>query len=106
MEAVEILDTDVVVSSHACGALTDVVLARAAAAHARVAVLPCCHDLAIGDDGGVSGWIDGPLAIDIKRAYQLSERGYRIWTQTISGDITPKNRLLLGAPLSVRGVRL
>ena len=98
LEAVEILDTDVVVSSHACGALTDVVLARAAAAHARVAVLPCCHDLAIGNDGGVSGWIDGPLAIDIRRAYQLSERGYRIWTQTISGDITPKNRLLIGAP--------
>lgn len=98
LEAVEILDTDVVVSSHACGALTDIVLARAAAAHARVAVLPCCHDLAIGNDGGVSGWIDGPLAIDIRRAYQLSERGYRIWTQTISGDITPKNRLLIGSP--------
>jgi hypothetical protein len=46
----------------------------------------------------VSGWVDGPVAIDIMRAYQLSERGYRIWTQTISGDITPKNRLLLGAP--------
>ena len=45
LEAVEILDTDVVVSSHACGGLTDLVLARAAAARARVAVLPCCHDL-------------------------------------------------------------
>jgi hypothetical protein len=98
LEAVEILETDVVVSSHACGALTDVVLARAAAARARVAVLPCCHDLASANDGGVAGWVDGPVAIDIMRAYQLSERGYRIWTQTISGDITPKNRLLLGAP--------
>ena len=102
LEAVEILDTDVVVSSHACGALTDVVLARAAAARARVAVLPCCHDLAMGNDGGVTGWVDGPLAIDIRRAYQLSERGYRIWTQKISGDITPKNRLLIGSPLSSR----
>jgi N-acetylmuramic acid 6-phosphate (MurNAc-6-P) etherase len=102
LEAVEILETDVVVSSHACGALTDVVLARAAAARARVAVLPCCHDLASANDGGVSGWVDGPVAIDIMRAYQLSERGYRIWTQTISGDITPKNRLLLGAPRAVR----
>ena len=105
LEAVEILETDVVVSSHACGALTDVVLARAAAAHARVAVLPCCHNLASANDGGVSGWVDGPVAIDIMRAYQLSERGYRIWTQTISGDITPKNRLLLGAPRAVRSVR-
>jgi len=46
LEDIEILDTDVVVSSHACGALTDRVLNRAVAAHARVAVLPCCHDLA------------------------------------------------------------
>ena len=36
---------DVVVSCHACGALTDRVLARAAGARARVAVLPCCHDV-------------------------------------------------------------
>jgi hypothetical protein len=98
LETVEILDTDVVVSSHACGALTDLVLARAAAAQARVAVLPCCHDLARGNAGGLSGWVDGPLAIDIMRASQLSERGYRIWTQTIPAAVSPKNRLLLGAP--------
>ena len=98
LETVEILETDIVVSSHACGALTDVVLARAAAARARVAVLPCCHDLATSNDGGVTGWVDGPVAIDIMRAYQLRECGYRIWTQRISGDITPKNRLLIGAP--------
>lgn len=102
LETVEILDTDVVVSSHACGALTDLVLARAVAAHARVAVLPCCHDLARGNAGGLSGWVDGPLAIDIMRASQLSEQGYRIWTQTIPPAISPKNRLLLGAPRSLR----
>lgn len=98
LKTVELLDTDVVVSCHACGTLTDVVLARAAAARARVAVLPCCHDLEVGEAGGLSGWVDGPVAIDIMRARQLSARGYRIWTQTIPGDITPKNRLLLGAP--------
>jgi len=98
LQAVEIRDTDVVVSSHACGALTDVVLARAAAARARVAVLPCCHDLATGDSGGLSGWLDDPLAIDVMRASRLRERGYQIWTQTIPRTITPKNRLLLGAP--------
>ena len=98
LEDVEILPTDVVVSSHACGALTDLVLDRAAAARARVAVLPCCHDLAKGDAGGLSGWVDGPVAIDIVRARRLTEQGYRIWTQAIPADITPKNRLLLGAP--------
>jgi hypothetical protein len=98
LEDVEILDTDLVVSSHACGALTDLVLDRAAAARARVAVLPCCHDLAACDAGSLCGWVDGPVAIDIVRAMRLEQRGYRVWTQTIPADITPKNRLLIGAP--------
>ena len=33
------------VSVHACGALTDRVIDAAVAAGARLAVLPCCHDL-------------------------------------------------------------
>jgi hypothetical protein len=98
IDDVDIHSTDVVVSSHACGALTDLVLDLAVAARARVAVLPCCHDLAAGDAGGLSGWVDGPVAIDIVRAMRLTQRGYRIWTQAIPADITPKNRLLLGAP--------
>ena len=95
---IEILHTDIVVSSHACGALTDQVLDRAAAARARLAVLPCCHDLAIGDTGSLTGWVDGALAIDIVRATRLAQQNYRIWTQSIPADITPKNRLLLGQP--------
>ena len=98
LQDVAIRAGDVVVSSHACGGLTDLVLDRAVAASARVAVLPCCHELASGDNGGLSGWIDGAMAIDVVRARRLTERGYRIWTQTIPSDITPKNRLLLGAP--------
>jgi hypothetical protein len=98
VEDIELLPTDVVVSSHGCGVLTDQVLGRAVAARARVAVLPCCHDLASGDAGGLSGWVDGPIAIDIVRAMRLARSGYRIWTQTIPADITPKNRLFLGAP--------
>jgi hypothetical protein len=104
LEDVEILRTDVVVSSHACGTLTDRVLNRAVAARARVAVLPCCHDLASGDAGGLSGWVDGPVAIDIVRATRLTQQGYRIWTQAIPASITPKNRLLLGAPMTAGAV--
>jgi N-acetylmuramic acid 6-phosphate (MurNAc-6-P) etherase len=99
LDAVAIVPTDVVVSSHACGRLTDLVIARAVAARARVAVLPCCHDLAISEATELSGWIDGPAAIDIVRAIHLKQQGYRVWTQTIPDSITPKNRLLLGAPL-------
>jgi methyltransferase family protein len=96
LDAVEILPADVVVSSHACGALTDVVLDRAVAGRARVAVLPCCHDLAVNDAGALTGWVDGALAIDIRRVQRLEQRGYRVWTQAIPADVTPKNRLLLG----------
>jgi len=95
LDGVALLPTDVVVSSHACGALTDFVLERAAAARARVAVLPCCHNLAKGDAGDLSGWVDGGLAIDILRAVKLQALGYSVRTQTIPAAITPKNRLLL-----------
>jgi len=98
LDEIEIQSDDVVVSSHACGDLTDRVLDRAAAAGARVAVLPCCHNLATCDAGALSGWVDKPLAIDIMRAVRLQQRGYRTWTQTIPDEITPKNRLLIGSP--------
>ena len=96
IETIDLQRDDVVVSSHACGGLTDLVLDRAAAAGARVAVLPCCHDLRENDAGPLAGWLDGPLAIDVMRAVTLERRGYRVWTQTIPSEITPKNRLILG----------
>ena len=105
LEDVELAATDVVVSSHACGALTDRVLERALAARARVAVLPCCHDLATADGSALAGWVDGAVAIDIMRAVRLEQQGYRVWTQVIPADITPKNRLLLGAPARTSSTR-
>ena len=67
-------------------------------AEARVAVLPCCHDVETCDAGALGGWVDAALAIDVRRASRLEACGYRVWTQTIPAAITPKNRLLLGAP--------
>ena len=87
-----------VVSVHACGGLTDLVLERAVAAGCRVAVLPCCHDLKCSDTGGLQGWLDGPLAVDVTRAALLRSAGYRVYTQIIPADITVKNRLLLAEP--------
>jgi len=89
---------DQVVSSHACGALTDRILDAAVAARAPVAVLPCCHDLGSCDPGPLEGWLDGPLAIDAMRAMRLASLGYHVRTQTIPSAITPKNRLLIGIP--------
>jgi hypothetical protein len=99
VEDVPLDSHDVVVSVHACGSLSDVVLERAAAARARVAVLPCCHDLDANDQGDLTGWVDGPLAVDVVRALRLKAQGYRIRTQSIAREITPKNRLLIGEPV-------
>jgi hypothetical protein len=95
---VQLYRDDLVVSAHACGGLTDLVLERAVKAGACVAVLPCCHNLKTGDLGGMEGWLDGPLAMDAARASRLRFQGYRVFTQQIPGDITPKNRLLMGEP--------
>lgn len=89
---------DLVVSVHACGALTDRVIARAVAARARLAVLPCCHDVQTCETGGLEGWMDSALAIDVTRASRLAHAGYRVRTRAIPTEITPKNRLLLGDP--------
>jgi hypothetical protein len=97
IQDVAVVPNDLVVSCHACGSLTDEVLSLAASARARVAVLPCCHDAGRFDGTTLTGWLDPALAIDVARATRLESKGYRVWTQTIPGDITPKNRLLLGA---------
>lgn len=92
--------SDLVVSVHACGALTDRVLERAVAARCRVAVLPCCHDKETCDTGQLEGWLDVPAAIDATRALSLRHAGYHVHTQLIPDEITPKNRLLLAEPSS------
>ena len=100
LEKVPLQHGDVIVSVHACGGLTDLVIELALGAGARLAVLPCCHDLDGADLGGLQGWLDGPLAMDAARVARLRANGYRVVTQLIPGDITAKNRLLLAEPAS------
>jgi len=91
---------DLVVSAHACGSLTDDILDLAVGAGARVAVLPCCHDLDTCDGGNLCAWMAGDLAVDAVRALTLRARGYAVHTASIPENITPKNRMLMGAPES------
>jgi SAM-dependent methyltransferase len=98
IENIVFTPADLLVSAHACGSLTDLVLESAMAVGARVAVLPCCHDLARSDTGDLQGWMDGPLAIDATRVARLRAADYQVTTQTIPVDITVKNRLLLAEP--------
>ena len=103
---IEIRPDDLVASVHACGTLTDTVLKLAVAARARVAVLPCCHDLTLSDTGGLEGWVSGPLDVDVMRAVWLRQQGYTVITRTIPADITPKNRLLMGHPEEYKKMKL
>ena len=100
VQDITILPDDIVVSAHACGSLTDLIIDKAIEQHARVAVLPCCHDLKKSSTDGLEGWMDNTLAVDTVRAMRLRSKGYRIVTQKIPGDITPKNRLLMGEYLN------
>jgi hypothetical protein len=95
---VELGPGDVVIATHACGRLTDEVIARAVAARARLALLPCCQDEETCDAGGLSGWMDLALAVDATRVARLRAEGYAVTTQTIPRAITAKNRFLLGDP--------
>ncbi len=98
MEQARVSPGSLLVSIHACGSLTDQVLNLAVDSGARVAVLPCCHDLKTCDTGSLAGWMDGPLAIDATRVARLTQAGYKVTTTVIPSDITPKNRLLTGWP--------
>ncbi|MFH0730280.1 MAG: methyltransferase [Pseudomonadota bacterium] len=96
VQEITLLPDDIVVSAHACGSLTDLIIDKAVEQRARVAVLPCCHNLKESPTDGLDGWMEGTLAVDTVRAMRLRSKGYRIVTQTIPSEITPKNRLLMG----------
>jgi len=98
LRAVPVSADDLVVSVHACGALSDLVLDRAISARAPVALLPCCHDAGTCDTGGLLGFLPVPLAVDATRVARLRAAGYDVSTQTIPAEITPHNRLILGLP--------
>lgn len=105
LEAFQLLHGDLAVSVHACGSLTDTVLDLVLGAGARVAVLPCCHDFERSSTGGLEGWIDGALAVDVTRAARLRHAGYEVITRVIPEEITPMNRLLMGEPDEVQGLK-
>jgi hypothetical protein len=96
LEDIDLGADDVVVSSHACGALSDAVLSRAADVGARVALLPCCHLTRWRPD--LAGRADPAACIDEERAKWLVERGYDVTVDMIPADVSAKNRLLLGRP--------
>ncbi|HEY4221081.1 MAG TPA: methyltransferase [Myxococcota bacterium] len=93
---VPIYARDLVVSAHACGSLSDDVMARAVDAGAHVAVLPCCHEFRYRAD--LVDVADPAGAIDDERRERLTQLGYRVSIASIPAEVSPKNRVLLGSP--------
>ena len=106
---------------HACGDLSDAVLALAVASRAPVALVPCCHRglgsarrlaarldeaapraRADGDARAPSGAegrrrVSPSVAVDVARLETLRRAGYAVAAATLPREITPQNRVLLGA---------
>jgi hypothetical protein len=86
-----------VVGIHACGGLTDKVIAAAVAADARtIALMPCCYEsTAVHAPNALRLALGVPLAADIHRTYTLEQLGYTVAWKSIPLSISPMNRILL-----------
>jgi len=106
-----------VVSCHACGTLTDEVIAAATAESVLrpMVLVPCCHPKRpalqtkqpwrLGqtwdrwpwlEDGAVC--LDGAAAVDEARQAYLSSLGYDVSVEFMDGSITVQNRAIVARP--------
>ncbi|KAL7547357.1 hypothetical protein ACHAWF_010673 [Thalassiosira exigua] len=87
----------IVISTHACGSLTDAVLRHAAEVDAAsMAVMPCCYT---GTDGGVPYGVRRMLGVglsaDVQRSFVLQDRGFHVDFAAVPRAITPMNRIIV-----------
>lgn len=87
----------IVISTHACGSLTDDVLKYATESEASaVAVMPCCYT---GTDSGapygVRRMLGVSLSADIRRSFYLQDSEYHVDFASIPKVITPMNRIIV-----------
>ena len=94
----EIVDTETsIVSSHACGLLTDACIETAIAVNGNIALMPCCYPKQkCPAPPALVHSLGNETAFDIHRTYRLEEAGYHVRWTTIPHSITPMNRVIVG----------
>ena len=87
----------VIISTHACGSLTDDVLQYAIDSEsAAVAVMPCCYTgTDKGTPYGIRRALGVSMAADVRRSFFLQEYGYHVDWATIPMEVTPMNRIIV-----------
>ena len=89
-----------VVACHACGHMSDEIIAMCIRAGADFAVMPCCHR--DRDTQNQMALVAATLgtsehaAIDAARVGSITARGYDCRWRTIDASISPENRILVG----------
>jgi len=86
-----------IISSHACGVLSDMCIDIAIKTGGSIALLPCCYPRSgCRAPQAVQTAVGFKLAYDIDRTYRLESAGYLVRWATIPEEITPMNRILIG----------
>eukprot|EP00956_Cyclotella_meneghiniana_P021871 scaffold40516_cov93-Cyclotella_meneghiniana.AAC.1 len=87
----------IVISTHACGSLTDNVLSYAIDENASaVAVMPCCYTgTDAGTPYGLRRMLGVSLSADVRRSFYLQNQGYHVDFASIPKVITPMNRIIV-----------
>ncbi|MCB9639836.1 MAG: hypothetical protein H6728_13655 [Myxococcales bacterium] len=93
---------------HACGELSDAIMAIAIARREPFLVMPCCpnrrwkgtwpRDLSRPVEADLSSLPDLGTAMDLTRLGRAQAAGYRTFLRTIDAEISPHNRILYGEP--------
>ena len=90
-------EASIIISTHACGSLTDDVIRYGIESKAAsISVMPCCYTgTAKGTPYGVQRMFGISASADISRSFFLHDNGYHVDFAAIPQAITPMNRLIV-----------
>ena len=87
-----------VVSTHACGVLTDLCIDIGMKVNGNIAVMPCCYpEKKCTAPKALQSKLGLETAFDIDRTYKLENAGYHVHWHSIPSSITPMNRVIIGS---------